>query len=274
MSNSDLILTSTVNGVTTLRMNNPRRLNGWTADMMEVLHARLDEAAADPETRAVILTGTDPYYCAGVNLGGTMRMAHPRKLHTMIVEHNQALFDAFINFDKPLLIAANGPGIGACVTSATLCDGIIASEKATFSTPFSSLGVAAEGCSTIHFERIMGKAAAERMLGPEGWKPTAAEAHETGMVEWLVEHETLLAEAQKIAEGWVDEGRKRTFRGGSTREELLAVNAEESIRVADSFLDRPFLKGQFKFLWKKKKRAPSLTFMMLWLSHPVWSRLR
>ena len=65
---------------------------------------------------------------------------HPQKLHDYILKNNAAIFEAFIDFPKPLMIAANGPAIGACVTSATLCDAIIASEKATFSTPFAKLG--------------------------------------------------------------------------------------------------------------------------------------
>jgi enoyl-CoA hydratase/carnithine racemase len=272
VNNSELILSSTLNGVTTLTMNMPKRLNGWTAEMMVALMANLTRAADEEATRVVILTGADPYYCAGVNLGSTMRLGHPRTLHAMIVEHNQALFEAFLNFPKPILIAANGPGIGACVTSATLCDGIIASEKATFSTPFARLGLPAEGCSSVHFERLMGKANAERMLGPEGWKPTGAEALEVGLVQWVAAHDALLADAQKIAEGWVEAGKKREYRGADLAD-LLAVNRTESVAVADAFLDRPFLKGQFEFLWKKKKRAPSMIFMMLWLTHPLWSRL-
>ena len=62
------------------------------------------------------------YYCAGVNLSGTIQPMHPKVLHGMIVKHNAAIFDAFIEFPKPILIALNGPAIGACVTSATLCD--------------------------------------------------------------------------------------------------------------------------------------------------------
>jgi len=85
---------------------------------------------------------------------------HPRAAFEMIVTKNQSLFDAFLNFPKPMIAAVNGPGIGACVTSATLCDAIVASERATFSTPFARLGVPAEGCSSYWFEQIMGKASA------------------------------------------------------------------------------------------------------------------
>ena len=271
---SDLILSSDCNGVRTLTMNDPKRLNGWTQPMLAALKAALAEAGSDEACKALVLTGTDPYYCAGVNLGGTLRLAHPRKLHAMIVEHNEALFESFLGFPKPILVAVNGPAIGACVTSATLCDGIVASEKATFSTPFSALGVAAEGCSSVHFERIMGAGNARRMLGPEGFVPTGAQALELGLVQWTVAHGDLLPKAQEIAEGWIAQGKARELRGGSTLEELRAVNARESVEVADSFLARPFLKGQARFLWSRKKRRPALMFASLWLTQPLWSRLR
>jgi len=270
---SDLILRETRDRVTTLTMNNPRKLNGWTMAMMAALRQALGEAAEDEGTRAVILTGADPYYCAGVNLSSTIELGHPRALRASIIEHNQGLFDLFIDFPKPILIAVNGPGIGACVTSATLCDGIIASEKATFSTPFAALGVPAEGCSSVHFPRLLGEEGAARMLGEEGWKPTAAEALEVGLVQWVVPHEELLAEAHRVAAGWVEEGRSRGFRAGATREELKEVNAAESVRVADAFLSPPFLMGQFRFLWGKQKRGPALIFLTLRLTRPIWGLL-
>ncbi|MDF1561655.1 MAG: enoyl-CoA hydratase/isomerase family protein [Deltaproteobacteria bacterium] len=270
---NELVVFESRDGVTVLRMNLPRRLNGWTMEMMEALRAALERAAGDAATKVVILTGTDPYYSAGVNLGGTLKLGHPRELHAQIVKHNQALFDGFIEFGKPILVAANGPAIGASVTSATLCDGIIASEEATFSTPFAALGVPPEGCSSVLFEKLMGAATAERILGKEGWKPTGTEAKEIGLVQWVVPHGELLAEARKIAEGWIEEGRERGYRGGTSREELLAVNARESVQVADSFLSAPFLKGQYRFLKSKKKWAPAATFFLLWRTRPLWSRL-
>jgi len=270
---SDLILVETRDRVTTLTMNMPSRLNGWTMAMMAALREALNTAAEDEGTRVVILTGADPYYCAGVNLGATMKLSHPKALRDFIIEHNQGLFELFLDFPKPILIAANGPGIGACVTSATLCDGIIASEKATFSTPFAALGVPAEGCSSVHFPQLLGEATAARMLGEEGWKPTAVEALEAGLIQWVVPHEALMEEAYQIASTWVEEGRSRSFRAGGTRDALKAVNAAESVRVADAFLSPPFLMGQFRFLWRKKKHGPALMFLTLRLTRPLWALL-
>ena len=267
------ILTQKQDGVTTLTMNTPERLNGWTMPMMDALKEGFRLAAEDDETKVLILAGTDPYYCAGVNLSAALRLVHPRKLRTIIVELNQALFDMFLDFPKPLLVAVNGPAIGASVTSATLCDGIIASEKATFSTPFAALGLPPEGCSSVHFARLMGQANTDRMLGEEGWKPTAEEALEAGLIQWTAPHDKLAPEAQRIAQEWLASGASRSFRGGSERDELKATNARESAKLADAFLGAPFIKGQFKFLWSKKKWVPAAMFLTMLISRPLWSRL-
>ncbi|MGB0646975.1 MAG: enoyl-CoA hydratase/isomerase family protein, partial [Bradymonadia bacterium] len=195
-----LIVRTLKNRVLTLRMNNPKRLNGWTEEMMQALKSGLLDAGDDPEVGAVILTGTGHYYCAGVNLGGTLKLGHPRTIHRLIVEHNQDLFDRFIDFPKPILAAINGPAIGAAVTSATLCDGIIAAQSATFSTPFAALGICPEGCSSVHFPRLMSPENADRMLGDEGWQPNAEEALDAGFAQWLVLDEELQEKAQLICE--------------------------------------------------------------------------
>jgi peroxisomal 3,2-trans-enoyl-CoA isomerase len=267
------ILTRKRDGVTALTMNTPERLNGWTMEMMDALKECFRVAAQDAETRVLVLTGADPYYCAGVNLAGLFRLGNPRKLHAMIVEHNQALFDVFLDFPKPLLVAVNGPAIGASVTSATLCDGIIASERATFSTPFAALGVTPEGCSSVHFARIMSQANAERMLGQEGWKPSAEEALDAGLVQWTVPHDQLEEETHRIAQEWIASGSGRGFRGGSERDELKAINASESVELADAFLGVPFIRAQVVFLWSKRKLGPAAMFLTLLITRPLWSRL-
>ena len=66
-------------------MNQPKKLNGWTEKMMKALNQTFIEVGNDPATKAAILTGTDPYYCAGVDLSATMRPMHPGSLFDMIV---------------------------------------------------------------------------------------------------------------------------------------------------------------------------------------------
>ena len=98
--NMKLILSSTKNSVTTLTMNDPKKLNGWSGPMMITLRHLFDKHAADDQTKVLVLTGTDPYYCAGVNLSATMKPMHPKKLHSLIYSNNKALFDAFLDFPK------------------------------------------------------------------------------------------------------------------------------------------------------------------------------
>ena len=269
----DLLVVTTKNRVRTLRMNNPRRLNGWTLPMQRALGGALDAAAGDDEVAALVLTGTGPYYSAGADLSGSFRLGHPRALRALVVKGNYELFDQFIRFPKPLLAAINGVALGAPVTTAVLCDAIIASEEASFSTPFARLRVPAEGCSSVLFPKLFGADVAARILGEEGWKPTAKEALEIGLVEAVVPADRLLEEAQRIAEGWVAEGRARTYRGGASREALEAVNARESEEVADAFLSKPFLMNQYRFLKSKKKTGPAMTFFALALTRPLWGRL-
>jgi peroxisomal 3,2-trans-enoyl-CoA isomerase len=251
-------------------MNKPKKLNGWTTEMMDAFAKAFKYAGQDQQTRAVIFTGAGDYYSAGVNLGGTLKLMAPKKLHRLIVEHNEKLFDRFLTFPKPILVAINGPAIGASVTSATLCDAIIAANTATFSTPFAALGITPEGCSSIQFATLMGEKNAQRMLGNEGWKPNAEEALAAGLVQWVAPNDQLQVTAQEVAQKWVTDGHSRKILGGSELSQLQAVNARESIELANRFLGANFLRGQFTFLWRKKKRMQSMMFLSLWLLRPLW----
>ncbi|MEZ4462835.1 MAG: enoyl-CoA hydratase/isomerase family protein [bacterium] len=272
-ASNDLILWETRDQVTTLTMNNPRKLNGWTMDMLVALREALKKAADDADTRALILTGADPYYCAGVNLSAVISPGHPAKLHAFIAEQNESLFEMFLSFPKPILIAVNGPAIGASVTSATLCDAIVASEKATFSTPFAKLGVTPEGCSSELFPKLIGEKNTKRMLGEEGWQPTGVEAAEIGLVDHVFRHEVLMDEAHALAKSWIEDDRKRTFKAGMSADELRKVNARESQDLAYAFLAPKFLQGQYDFLKSKGKTGPAMVFKSLLLTRPLWSRL-
>lgn len=268
---SELLVREIQNRVLTLRMNLPKRLNGWTSAMQQALKSGLAEAGQDDEVGALVLTGTGEYYSAGADLSGTMRIMSPKTLHGLIEQGNYELFDAFLKFPKPIIAAVNGHAIGAPVTTATLCDAIVASDAATFRTPFARFGLPPEGCSSVLFERLVGKVAAERILGKEGWRPSAAEALEIGLIDEVVAPDGLLPRAQNLAEAWLASGRERTFKGESTLEELDATNARESREIADAFLSAPFLMSQYRFLKSKKKSGPALSFLALRLTRPAWS---
>jgi enoyl-CoA hydratase/carnithine racemase len=267
------LLTNIKGNVLIITMNRPNKLNGWTMEMMDALSEVFSAANTNDAVKAIILSGEGKYYSAGVNLGGSLKVMPPKKLHNLIVKNNLRLFDIFLNCNKPLLIAVNGPAIGASVTSATLANSIIASENATFSTPFSALGLTPEGCSSFHFPRLLGEENAQRMLGSEGWKPSAKEALDVGLIQKVVPQENLMEEAERIAQHWVANNEQRQFLAGSTLEKLKETNAHESEQLADSFLGADFLKEQSRFFWRKKKYAPSALFFTLWTLRPLWGRL-
>jgi len=263
-------------GVTTLRMNRPKQLNGWTFPMMQELRAKLTECQQDPDTSVCIITGTGKYYCAGVNLSSMIKPMHPAKLHELIRSQNQSLFDMFLNFPKPIIAAIQGPAIGASVTSATLCDAILCSETATFSTPFHRLGVPPEGCSSVNFPRFMGDSNAERMMGDEAWVPTAKEAVEIGLAEKVVSDSELLQSAQELGETWIAAGKQRALpHGGDAAllDKLKHVNAEESSLLADAFTSEKFLEGQRSFLASKGKTGPAAVFSLVKMTRPLWGQM-
>mmetsp|Transcript_4116 Transcript_4116/g.10382 ORF Transcript_4116/g.10382 Transcript_4116/m.10382 type:complete len:314 (-) Transcript_4116:75-1016(-) len=272
--NDDTVIVSDLNGVRTLRMNRPKKLNAWTASMMLRLRKEFEAAAADPSIKVTILTGTGRYYCAGVDLAATLKPMYPKTLFQLIEANNVALFDSYIDFPKPLLVCANGPMVGASMTSATLCDAIMAQPECTFSTPFAKLGVPPEGCSSVHFERIMGAEATNRILGPEGWQPDAAAALEIGLIDHISPKETLQADAQALAEKWIAEGKPRMVKQWPWEElhgELKAVNAKESHDLATAFLSADFIERQRQFQESKGKTQLARTFFWLGATRPFWS---
>ncbi|MGR5140241.1 enoyl-CoA hydratase/isomerase family protein [Photobacterium sp. DNB23_23_1] len=264
------LMTRREQGVLTITMNRPGKLNGWTMAMMNALKEVFEKANGEDSVKAVILTGAGNYYSAGVNLSGTLKLMPPRKLRELIAENNQALFEVFLGCTKPLLIAINGPAIGASVTSATLANGIIAADNATFSTPFAALGVTPEGCSSVHLPRLIGEKSAQRMLGAEGWKPDAQQALAIGLIQDVAPQTELMERADYIVRQWLEEGKQRELLAGSEIDELRKVNADESQQLADAFLKAAFLKHQAQFLWRKKKFMPSMVFWLLWGARPLW----
>ena len=114
------------------------------------------------------------------------------------------------------------------------------------------------------------------MLGEEGWQPTAKEALEVGLIEAVFPTETVLVEAQALAEKWIAEGKPRQIKGMSWEElapELRAVNADESHALATAFLSADFIERQRQFLASKGKTQLATAFKWLGMARPIWALL-
>ena len=261
---SELVIVTEKNGVKTLRMNRPKKLNAWTQPMLKTLFSEMDKAAdSSSDTQALIITGTGDYYCAGADLGALLRPMMPAKLVESIREANETLFNMFIDYPLPIVIAVNGHAIGASVTSAALCDAVVASDRATFITPFYRLGIAAEGCSTVNFPRLMGNENAHRMLGPEGWRPSASDALEAGLITDVVAPEDLHASAQEAAETLISTKKgKRKLAELGLIDEYKRVNAEESIALSKSLVSKRFFDSQYKMAAEKGRSNAKLFWFL------------
>lgn len=266
-----LVVTSDSNGVRTLRMNNPKRLNAWNVATQTLLYGEMDAAATDPDVKAVIVTGTGRFYCAGVDLSeGFMKaIGHPARTYALIRDNNEMLFKKWIDFPKPIVVAANGSVFGAALTSATLCDRFICSETAEFSTPFNRVAVPPEGCSSYNFTSRLGVRNAEKML-TEDWIPNAAQALEIGLVHEVVAGtpENLQKRAQGIAEELIRTGYQR-----QADPKWTEVNARESRELGKAFVSARFIQAQVDYLGDKGKTMPAWAMWIAKTTRPLWSRL-
>jgi len=269
-----LVLFEVKRHVATITFNRPERYNAWTLEMIAAMQESLKQCAADDNIQAAIITGSGLYYCSGVDFSSSMKPMWPSTLLAFARDRNKALFDSFLDFPKPLFAAVNGPAIGASVTSAALCDAVLASSSATFHTPFRALGVVPEGCSSVNFPKLMGETHAKVML-EEGRKLSAAEACDFGLISQVVEPaESLLDCTQAFAEAWIRDGRGRTLaQDPGWLETLRRANAEESEALARSFLQAPFLNAQYEFAASRGKTVPKMIFWTAKTVFPLISRL-
>ena len=77
-AHSTLVLSSTVNKVTTLTMNHPAKCNSWSVPMLDMLYHKMEQCAKDDNTNVIILTGADPYYSSGGDISGYMKLQPQR----------------------------------------------------------------------------------------------------------------------------------------------------------------------------------------------------
>ncbi|OAD60644.1 Chromodomain Y-like protein 2 [Eufriesea mexicana] len=151
--------------------------------LMQEFRETLSILKKDDDCRVVLLTSTGSSFCEGLELS---MLLHTNKEERRI--HAQEIADAvkdFIkmlaSFNKPIVAGVQGAAVGLGVTMLPLFDLVIASDKATFSTPYGKLGQIAEGAAVFTLSHILGSAiTSELLLG--GRTLTASEALRAGLV--------------------------------------------------------------------------------------------
>jgi enoyl-CoA hydratase/carnithine racemase len=179
-------------GVLTLTFNRPERRNGWAEDMQHAYHARLAEAAADEQVRAVVLTGAGSTFCPGADLSRLGRLGEEgARLPHQPVEPQR-------RFPKPLIAAINGACAGVGLVQALFCHIRFAADTARFSTAFARRGLIAEYGIAWTLPRLLGQERALDLL-LSGRTFDAAEARELGLVSRVVARDDVLGAAQAYA---------------------------------------------------------------------------
>jgi len=192
-----------VEGVATVTLNRPEKLNAVTSVLLRELHSAFDEADADDAVRAVIVTGAGRAFCAGADLSaGTQAFDRSRQERPEAGgEHRDGgglVTLRIYDMKKPVIAAINGPAVGFGVTMTLPMDIRIASSSARMGFVFSRRGVVPEACSTWFLPRLVGmQRAAEwvytgRVFGAE-------EARAGGLVSRVVPTEALLPTALALA---------------------------------------------------------------------------
>ena len=192
-----------VDGVATVTLNRPERLNAVTSVLLRELISAFDEADADDAVRAVIVTGAGRAFCAGADLSAGTQTFDPstRQRPEPDGEHRDGgglVTLRIYDMKKPVIAAINGPAVGFGVTMTLPMDIRIASSSARMGFVFSRRGVVPEACSTWFLPRLVGmERAAEWMY--TGRVFGAEEAQAGGLVSRVVPPEALLPTAWALA---------------------------------------------------------------------------
>ncbi len=180
-------------GVATISFDRAAKKNAITAEMYGLFVARLAEAARDPAVRSVLVTGAGGTFTAGNDLRDFSNPAFA-KPDSPVITFMQAL----AAFEKPVVAAVEGLAVGIGVTMLMHCDLVYVADDASFSMPFTNLGLVPEFASTLLLPQVAGRArAAEKLL--LGKPFPAAEAVVMGLANAVLPKAEVQAHALKVA---------------------------------------------------------------------------
>jgi len=189
----DVVLYDVEERIATVTLNRPDARNALSTDVLQRLPEVLRRAEADDDIDVIILTGTDPAFCAGLDLkelgatGGNLGVTSPGRER-----------GPFPHLTKPLIGAINGVAITGGFELALNCDFLIASEQAKFGDTHSRVGVMPGWGLTVLLPQAIGVRRAREMSFTGNFMG-AAEALAFGLVNHVVDHDELLPFTRQIA---------------------------------------------------------------------------
>ncbi len=196
------ILYDVEDGVLTITMNRPEKLNAFTGTMMTEMIDAFDRSDADDSIRAVIVTGAGRAFCAGADLGAggatfdaDGRADRPKGLNR---DGGGLLTLRIFDSKKPVIAAVNGPAVGIGVTMTLAMDIRLAADVARFGFVFARRGIVPEACSSWFLPRVVGISRALEWAYSGRVFP-AEEALEGGLVRSIHPKDQLIPTARGIA---------------------------------------------------------------------------
>lgn len=197
-------------GVLTLTLNRPERLNALTETLHEALGAAIAKAEIDPHVKVLVLTGEGRSFCAGYDLKDGQDnddddhknwTTHPRWLEPELVA-NRLKKDAdaalrLHEMPKITIAKIRGAVAGSGLVLATACDFRIASRTAIFKTAFASAGRCGDPGGAYFVTRLVGPAKARELYLIDE-RIDAQEAQRLGLVNWVVDDDQLDEETNKL----------------------------------------------------------------------------
>ena len=190
------ILFTIADGVATLSLNRPDKLNSFDREMaLETIDA-LDKVMDDANVRAILLTGEGRAFCAGQDLAEAI--APGTKIEEIISTQYNPIVRRIRNLPKPVVCAVNGVAAGAGANIAYACDLTLAAESANFIQSFINIGLIPDSGGTFTLPRLVGMQCAfgQMILAP---KVSAKDAEAQGMIWKAVPDAELMNEATALA---------------------------------------------------------------------------
>jgi len=204
----ETLLYDVADGVATITLNRPEKLNAFNAQMMRDMIAAFDATDADDAVRAVIVTGAGRGFCAGADLsaGGSTfdvdarspRDRAERAAGEVQRDGGGLLTLRLFNSLKPIISACNGPAVGVGVTMQLAMDIRLASTEARYGFVFARRGLNPEAASSWFLPHLVGVQTALEWCFTGRVFP-ASEAHEKGLVRSLHAPHELLPAAHALA---------------------------------------------------------------------------
>jgi enoyl-CoA hydratase/carnithine racemase len=185
----DTVLYRTEEGVALITLNRPDRLNAWIPEMVTRYFDLLDRAAADPDVRAIVVTGAGRGFCAGADVGALKDITEGEAEWAIDRPQIYAL-----SIPKPIVCAVNGACAGLGLVHALMCDVRFAAAGAKFTTAFVRRGLIAEHGISWILPRLVGPSRALDLL-LSGRVFLAEEAVEMGVVNRVLPAEEVLPAA-------------------------------------------------------------------------------